>query len=307
LTIHVQYRINLDQVAIKTLKPDRNKDQDFEREYYALLELKKRPHPNLINLIVSFDHARIVQGNKVIERNFMFPRAMGNMKQLFRGDLNLNTIAEHARRGLWFQIPALADALDHIHTSLRLAHADLKASNILLFLSSSNKSVVAKIADFGLAADLEQLRTWQVGTIEKQSAIRYDPPELRLQKSLTPTRDQVQKGDVWKLGCVFAELITFLILGVKGVADFRIVRTTSVPGLTSDAFSPILFDDGINLKQEVRDWLEKLAALDIHATEIMAITLDMLNPEQTRPLSEEVKSRFEMVSILIAVCRKSAN
>lgn len=295
-------RTDIVQVSIKKIKPEWNEHHDSRREHHVLCEIKKRPHPNLIEMIVAFSHASIVQSNRIIQHNFMFSRAMGNLRQLFGGELNLNMIARHpAQQDLWFQIPALTNALDHLHSNLRLAHTRLRASNILLFLSPADGSVVAKISGFESSLDLESPDNHCYGAMDD-----FSKPTWHIQSDFSmPIGHRDRKKDVRALGCVFAELTTFLVLGVKGVREFRDLRTTHELGLTSDAFWPLSSGNRADVKQEVRVWLNKLKLLELRAAEIVHIVLDMLNPEQQRPLAHEVRSKFEMVSICCDLCQNS--
>lgn len=79
---------------------------------------------------------------------------------------------------LWAQFEGLASALAYLHDKCQMAHRDIKPSNILLYQQTDN-SLVTKIADFGLAVDLEDAVVWQLGTAEAKSAWRYDAPEVR--------------------------------------------------------------------------------------------------------------------------------
>jgi hypothetical protein len=43
-----------------------------------------------------------------------------------------------------------------------------------------------------------------------------------------PSYDQLQQNNIWKLGAVFTELLTYLIHGFNGVPSFRSFITTTL-------------------------------------------------------------------------------
>lgn len=56
--------------------------------------------------------------------------------------------------------------------------------------------------------------------------------------------EQLMGGDVWKLGSVFIEMLTFLVEGLHSTIHFRRFITITVEELTSDGLSDSRFDDG---------------------------------------------------------------
>jgi hypothetical protein len=85
-----------------------------------------------------------------------------------------------------------------------------------------------------MAVDLNWLNTWPSSTVGPGLALRYyNAPEVlskpvaamateELPGSKRPTRPELCLADVRSLGCVFAELVTFLIGGSTQVRAFRI-------------------------------------------------------------------------------------
>ena len=120
-------------------------------------------------------------------------------------------------------------------------------------------AITAKLTDFGLAVDLKTRLTWQLGSKEAQSAWQYDAPEIRnafqedqdfhsrtepIRMSHKLSAEQLMGGDVWKLGSVFIEMLTFLVEGLHSTIHFRRFITITVEELTSDGLSDSRFDDG---------------------------------------------------------------
>lgn|GEM_PF-908318 len=91
-------------------------------------------------------------------------------------------------------LPGLARALDYAH-SLKIIHRDIKPSNILLTGSLDHPDTIAKLADFGIAA---QIRTTvsrhaslhsEDGTTDVPGTLPYMSTEQVLGKDLTPSSD----------------------------------------------------------------------------------------------------------------------
>lgn len=98
-------------------------------------------------------------------------------------------------------------------------HGDLKPENILHFsqLPESTGLGVMKIADFGLT----KFHTKRSRTVEAHGgttpAPTYMAPELELG---VQGGYRSRKSDIWSLGCVFSQFISWAVLGVQSVKDF---------------------------------------------------------------------------------------
>jgi serine/threonine protein kinase len=159
----------------------------------------------------------------------------------------------------------------------------------------------AKITDFGLAIDFEHVKVFNPGTKELQSAVDYDAPELRRRlqgedsgQRKPPTEKESSSGDIWKLGAVWVELVTYLILGSHGVSDFRKFITVTEGNLKSDTLTR--FDDGVRVKPEVLEWLKSLSTRSPRATEMELLLKKMLDNADSRPDASEVVARMRLVS-----------
>lgn len=87
-------------------------------------------------------------------------------------------------------------AIDYCHIH-RVIHRDLKPQNILV-----NNSGQIKLTKFGLARKLSFIScnyTNEVGSLW------YRAPEI-----LLGAKDNTMAVDLWSLGCIFAEMVSFL-------------------------------------------------------------------------------------------------
>ena len=228
--------------------------------------------------------------------NFLFPLAIGTLKQLLAGDL------ETPSKGFWVQFEGLASAVAYLHNECNTAHRDLKSSNILLFRDTKKPGFITKVADFGLAVNMQDAKTWASGTTESPSALKYGAPEMRkyedptsqLPSAPAPAStmlsdadfaqpEELRAADVWALGCIFVQMLSFLVLGSEWQCEFRNAITTTKDNITTDQL-----DDGINVKEEVIEWLSELGKRDAKAKEIGPLVRRMLAPAFSRPSSTTV-------------------
>lgn len=118
-------------------------------------------------------------------------------------------------------------------------HGDLKPQNDLWFPSDGDDESrghrVLKITYFGLTEFSRTEEPQSVGDSIAMTII-YRPPELDDIEGMIS-----QSFDIWTMGCMFLEFITWYLLGKKGVHDFVRERCTDDPslGIASDAFFTI--------------------------------------------------------------------
>lgn len=99
-------------------------------------------------------------------------------------------------------------------------HGDLKPENILWFKPYNHQSRfgVLKISDFGLT---RFHRTRSKSHFESVAVSpTYRPPEYDIAQMVS------QSYDIWTLGCVLLEFITWYLRGWEGVEGFSKERTT---------------------------------------------------------------------------------
>ncbi|PVH76106.1 kinase-like protein [Cadophora sp. DSE1049] len=257
-------------------------------------------HPNIVRILKAFSDEK----DHVVVYNFIFPLAIGNLKELFLADLGKETSVSKLVSTLWLQFEGLGSGVSHLHEN-GIAHRDIKPSNVLLYQDSSPSRLTAKIADFGLAVGTQDNPKFEVGSVDAKSALKYADPEMRTRSSgpetsqNPPTREELWKADIWTLGAVYTEMLSYLVRGPTGVTEFRNFITTTKNNLTSDQISDSMYDDGIKVKAQVLEWLNTLANWENRAGEIVPLIQSMLNESSKRPTASIVVERLSNVIRLV--------
>ncbi|VUC29826.1 unnamed protein product [Clonostachys rosea] len=208
--------------ALKKFHRDRgSKKDDFYHERAALERFSgsQSGHTHLIPLLMSYETETTYY--------MIFPWARYNLKQFWKKVPNRPDCGQSLE---WMldQCYGLARALQKVHRhnswkgiQNRGRHGDIKPLNILCFSSQEDEDdndddatkyrlVIAdftlmrfhsdKSVDRGTASDIGYSRT-------------YQPPETRM-GGMEPVN---QMYDIWTLGCVYLELITWHLLGSKAI------------------------------------------------------------------------------------------
>ena len=299
------------KIGVKRLSKH-TKPGQFLQEYNALKAATQVHHRNIVELLNAFRY-EIDDGTAFY--NFSFPLALCNLKDLFYYrpkpwatpaiiSQSSHAIYSIARSDLWTEYQGLASALVHLHLKCQIAHSDIKPSNVLVYGPyQSPPRFTLKLTDFGLAVDLKTRLTWQLGSKESRSAWHYDAPDIRaaFKESQTSSKmaesskipheispEQLMSNDIWKLGSLFTELLTFLVKGRGSVAMFHTFITTTVDEFTSDELSDSRFDDGEKVKTEVLHWLSRLTNTDPRARDIHGLLISMLDIRSRRPSASHV-------------------
>ncbi|KAF5665404.1 serine threonine kinase [Fusarium circinatum] len=220
--------------ALKILRSDiEDIRAAFRQELTAFRRLRRGPH--LIELVAAVELAEC-------QFMFIFPWAEG-------GTLEDLMNQEHANRAgtvsllsrefiLWVldQCRGLVEALETIHFTRTDSiyqsdgdlgkdyglHLDIKPSNILYFSQETEASPFGtlKLADCGLV-EFHSLasRSRKSKTGCSAGSQTYRPPEYDFNHTKS------KKVDVWAMGCVFSELLTWAILPHGSVNEYRLART----------------------------------------------------------------------------------
>ena len=201
---------------------------DFEREVQNLEKVMKiggtHAHPHLMRYHKAFKH-----GNFGV---IIFPLAESNLRTVLESpDTIFPGFLDHP---FWDQLLRISEALENLHSfNVREAerngclygyHFDLKPANILVGFDGN-----FIISDFGQAYFLHP----ENGVYVENSVARgrggdtsYAPPENEDRHLVDNEHlENTRKYDIWSLGCIFLEVIWFIMKGSKGVSELYDIRT----------------------------------------------------------------------------------
>ncbi|KAF4472962.1 serine threonine kinase [Fusarium albosuccineum] len=237
--------------------------QSFCQELSALKLLNREAHPNIVRLLSAY---RLGE-----ESNLLFDWADADLGMFWRLNPQPKPNAANAR-WLCNQMKGIADALSVIHGFYNREgdgqisrrwygyHGDLKPANILVFSEPTGAEAgglerfVWKIADFGHTS---------IGTdstrFAGQNGTKFTPvyraPEMDLEPGMISS-----SADIWSLGCVLAEAISWWCTGTSGLSRLISCRTDTVADYwNDDAFFELIPNHsggrGARLKPDVEDWI----------------------------------------------------
>ncbi|KAF4464020.1 kinase domain-containing [Fusarium albosuccineum] len=204
--------------ALKRFYP--HSDNAFEDERRALLRFTypNRGHEHIIKLLLSYQIKDVCY--------LVFPWAKHNLVQFWK-----NTRSDFTpllQRWLIGQCRGIADGLLKVYqhgswkgnesisaTKIRGRHGDIKPKNILYFEGQGQKRGRLVIADLGLMR-FHSEDTHQHTLAKDVSCTRtYRPPEVDDDDQPVVS----QEYDVWTLGCVYLEFITWYLLGYDAIFE----------------------------------------------------------------------------------------
>lgn len=230
----------IQRFAVKHLRSD--DAADFRREVENLKRLSSRPHRHIIELLFTVE--LLGQLTYPTEYLLVFPLATGNLRDSWAS--SHNGTEEDLSKWTLEQCLGISQALRIVHgidpgvgqidtagsmevgsqgsqgppEAIYGIHSDIKPENILWFGSSAPQTSpndILKLADFGISTfhHTESRSAAILGAHTKT----YRPPESQL--GTTKSR----AFDIWSLGCVFLEFVSYIVLG-PGAGDFSQERLT---------------------------------------------------------------------------------
>ncbi|KAH7150951.1 kinase-like domain-containing protein [Fusarium sp. MPI-SDFR-AT-0072] len=299
--------INLDctKFAIKTLHiSGRDIDSKFNEGWEMLKRFSGRTHPHLVTVLCAFSCEE--------ERSFIFPNASYDLSEY----LEKHEPPTQKNGTLWIsnQFLGLMGALDTIHNPKHLhqgvtqrygRHGDIKCDNILCFKRSGTQNdVVLVISDFGLSAFNTDKSRSNIPNKNVPPVPGYRPPECDIEGGTIS-----RAFDVWTIGCLYLELITWFLGGSDYVEEFSNKRTTIfINGSNNNIFFTLKSgkEPGTyvaQVKPEVTEWILQLHqhpkcsefihdALDVVEQEMLAV----LSADMKRSSSEKLLKEYEKLS-----------
>ncbi|KAI5920132.1 kinase-like domain-containing protein [Camillea tinctor] len=331
--------------ALKSLKAPlyepQSSDSEFRLEVKALLKVKPRRHLE-VDLLTTFEHQQ--------RYHLLFRWADGgNLDDLWRIHYPHPTVT--SRWILWLaeQCCGLAHGLDGIHNTKMTVeevaetqfsqdsfthiqdyaeippgnyqeeddgrdygrHGDIKPQNVLWFNKDKNSYQlgILKLSDFGLTTFHRALTT-KVNPSDVRVTPTYSAPEREIDETLS------RPFDIWSLGCIFLEFVTWLLCGVEGLDTFNRNRFVE----QGSRNSKFLMDDFYMLVQgderkcaEVKPSVYKWIKLLKRRKECSPFLSDFLNYIQTKMLVVDISERdnsrtvSEQLKKMFTKCKKEPN
>ncbi|UQC90018.1 protein kinase [Colletotrichum lupini] len=234
----------------------------FQKEVQVLKKFSGDSHPHLISLLATYEQsghfylifpwaeADLMKYWKELNPrpilsfgtiSWMAEQCQGIADGLVRLHQYDSDLQEKASQSTGLLLTPL-DALNRDHESSKRRygrHGDIKPENILWFhetLESIDQGIL-RLTDFGLAELHSRLsRSNQHGS-QMANSPTYRPPECDLRRRIIR-----QSCDIWSLGCVFLEFITWSLGGKDLLLEFAELRFSPDPwlsGIDSDTFFTI--------------------------------------------------------------------
>ena len=220
----------------------------YQQEEAALLRINRLDHKHLVKSIDSFKRGR--------DYFFLFPWADGGdldglWKKYDVGDDPKHPLnrSPEMKRWLLTQVGGIVSAINAMHNLPDIPddseengrHGDIRSKNVLLFYDAEWGSPETEtrhpwsvgaggrlcLADVGLARFHDKI-TDNRGDPTKTKGIylEYSPPEMRRVNPDGRRPPRSRKYDIWALGCLFHDLIIWVLFGVAGVERYRNLRNT---------------------------------------------------------------------------------
>ncbi|KAK3486965.1 kinase-like domain-containing protein [Neurospora crassa] len=272
----------------------------FDKELASLISVKTQKSTHLIKLLTTFSVIEEDGGSEVFY--LLFPWAEGNLWKYWKVHQPRNQ-QERLTSALWMaqQCHQLARALLCVHNerqqTLKLyefpagkdelygRHGDIKAENVLYFESDG----MLVLSDFGLGRLHTKYSRSNADPKALEKSATYRAPEFDL------ARGRISRAsDVFSLGCMFLEFVTWQILGYDAVYDeFPTYRMEEdiTHGFESDIFFKVEGETAI-IKPKVHEWMVRLKQHE-NASEYTKQFLDVIE----KMLSPYPKDRINVVKL----------
>ncbi|GAP87363.1 putative serine threonine protein kinase [Rosellinia necatrix] len=243
--------------ALKTLKAAGNKDLEnmYQNEMKQLRNFNGTVSRHLVTLLTTFTH----RGT----RNFLFPWATCDLVSYWETQQTQPWSLENAR---WFskQLVGIAGAVQAIHHPPHLPgqygrHGDLKPDNILWYKQcEDDPNGILVVSDMGFTVAHRTYSRSKDAAYNTARTPSYYPPEIDNAGGTISS-----KYDVWTLGCVFLEMVTWFLGGKEELSQFVGNRKLDISApygaRTATFFTRNLLEESeANIKKSVFNQMENI-------------------------------------------------
>lgn len=245
-------------------------------------------HPNIIEVFSSYAYQK--------KLNLVFPRARGGtLKDFLSGPRPQSFISDAsilvALAGLCSAVYAVHQFVSSSHKlELIGCHHDLKPANVLV------EGSTFVLADFGLSRfkDASELSATPSRTVHPY----YTPPECCLDDGLEKPVIH-RSSDIWSLGCIIAEVVTYMLGGAKAVEEFKRQRAFEEGPIVRSRFHR-----GGAENLAVTAWFEKMQGSNSWTQQMLGqlVRQTLQLHHQDRPQAREVEAKMRFIAT-DAVCQ----
>ncbi|KAF8437331.1 hypothetical protein BGX38DRAFT_1332830 [Terfezia claveryi] len=285
-----------DAYALKQVSERNANLVEIKKEIETLRLVQKNPHDKIIRFLAVYEHVSLGEGSRPPACNFLMPLMDGNLKEYLRGEGSFtkdtaNGLKALVEGKLYEQLIGLVGALHHMVHNIQMHRIDLKPDNILVKREQDGRGSyndILILADFGQARVKRSRQYTKTGmgvTFAHAITDAYAPPEAfksAWREADLPSLVKEDKWDIWPLGCIFVEILTFLALGQQGVHKLDLEREkdftqgVSVADPDEDSNSDCRFwvtesHRAPRLKQSIKQWLTHLENLKFDSEELDAV------------------------------------
>ncbi|KAK4212294.1 kinase-like domain-containing protein [Rhypophila decipiens] len=253
-------------------------EKAYRQEEAALLRINRLNHKHLVKLIDSFKRGR--------DYFFLFPWAAGgDLFGLWRkydiGSDHENR-SDEMKRWLLIQTRGIVSAIEAIHNLPDTAHGseengrhgDIRPHNILLFYDSESghpsscsedrypwsegAGGTLRVADVGLARFHEKVTDNRQGPTDTTGAfLEYAPPSTSQARYDGTKPPRSRSYDIWTLGCLFHDLIVWVLFGAAEVERLHYARRSD-GSLSSQFYWWNISSQSYTMNPVVEESIEKI-------------------------------------------------
>jgi serine/threonine protein kinase len=286
-------------------------------ELVMLSTLNKKNHQNLVKLLATYKYKH--------KYHLLFPFAKANLRALWKTFVPMPQWDRDTFLWVISQLSGLVSALHLVHefptgnyplgsdttskeasrsrpslpTSLKVAkneekygrHGDIKPENILWDCESEGSALAGTLilADFGLGRFHRLESRSRQDPAQINGSHTYAPPEITLGRPVS------RAYDIWSLGCVFLEFITWLLEGSVGLDEFLKRRSAMAhDGVDDDTYYTIIGTEtarDAEVRRGVVSWMEYLRTSQGCSRMVKdlldSVRLDMLRVNSKERISAE--------------------
>ncbi|KAI0838812.1 kinase-like protein [Hypoxylon sp. FL0890] len=250
-------------------------EDDFKKEL-SMLKKFNGVHPHIVTVLMTYKY--------MDHYHLLFPWAECDLGRYFERNPNppngLKTVQWVSEQCLKIMeavhLIHFPPGLDRLQPLDKLfgRHGDIKAENILVFRSQNGKANLV-LSDFGLGSVHHDISKSNIPNKEVSATPCFRPPECDMKDG------RISRAfDVWTLGCLFLDLLIWLLGGEKLRSTFEDERLTPyINGCeTNIYFDVVATEDGqpaYIVKEEVKRWFAELHR-NKHCTQFVHEFLDLI-------------------------------